>query len=112
MLRVALATFAALFLSACGTMGNGALNTRFANTPASFDACSDCVPIAEYVSASFSLERRAFSPPSRRMPDQRQVFATVSDYAWRRTNRHGRRRLAKRLHIVPVAAFVRRRFAL
>jgi hypothetical protein len=108
MLRVALATVATLLLSACGTPGDGALNVRFANAPASFDACSGCAPIAEYVSASVGLERRLFSPPSRRQADQRQIFATASDYAWRRSNRHGRRRLSKRLHLVTITAFVSR----
>jgi hypothetical protein len=52
----------------------------------SFDAASP----APLVLASAALERRLFTPPSERQPDQRRIYADATDRAWRK--RHARRR--------------------
>jgi hypothetical protein len=111
MFRNAFAALAAALLGACASLGHDASLARMAPLAstvvqadlhaicalgATSDGCSvaDAAPWTEPVAAALALERRRFSPPSRRQPDQRPVFATASDRAWR--VRRGRALAARR----------------
>jgi hypothetical protein len=82
MLRPALAALALAVLGGCASLGP--------LPPAQRDLALLAAPAVESAPVSFALARRGFSPPSERQPEQRRIYATASDYAWRK--RHVRRR--------------------
>jgi hypothetical protein len=104
MFRTALVVLGAVLLCGCASLGRGLTLAHDALQPALADAdlaapC-DCAQPARFIpaiassrpSASYALDRRLFTPPSGRRPDQRSIFITASDYAWRVKRGHMRRR--------------------
>jgi len=108
MLRLALVVCAAALLSACASLPSAeiasiapAAHADNVNAPEAAPApepdvqCADGVCQAEPAAAPAGeyagLQRRLFSPPSRRQPDQALVLATTLD----RARRHARRRRAR-----------------
>jgi len=88
MIRTALAALALAVLGGCASLGQAA--------PAPQHLALLAAPI-ESAPVSFALERRGFSPPSERQPEQRRIYATASDYSWRK--RHVRRRQLSMLRL-------------
>lgn len=92
-------------LAALATLGGCASLEldRNAAPIASFDACAERSPYAapcpslmqEHLSAAPLLDRRAFSLPTRRRPEQMPIFATTADYSVRLRRQWRRRRYRK-----------------
>jgi hypothetical protein len=80
-----------LVLSGCASLSDrlqpAALTQRLVADCAACPEPDAAGALAQTLSVSFSLSRRAFSPPSRRQRDQQSPFATVSDYTWREGKR-------------------------
>ena len=95
MLRTALAVVATVVLSGCASLGDR-LPHALLQPAITRTECGACAPVDYAPAAStavvYALSRRSFSPPSRRQPDQQNLFATASDYAWRNKRRTPRRR--------------------
>jgi hypothetical protein len=89
MLRTALAALALAVLGGCASLGHSG--------PVRQPLALLAAPAVENAPVSFALERRGFSPPSERQPEQRRIYATASDSAWRK--RHVRRRHVSMLRL-------------
>ncbi|WP_395647136.1 hypothetical protein [Terricaulis sp.] len=100
MLRSMIVLLALATLGGCASLGLD----RPANTAVtSFDACAERSPFAApcparqrslFVAAQ-ALDRRAFSLPTRRAPEQMPIFATATDYSVRLRRQWRRRRYRK-----------------